>query len=66
MEIKLAAPADYQAIVALANRCYIGNLSPEEQKGGFLSANFTGEQVAEMVADPGIIVAYYVIDILKG
>lgn len=58
MEIKLATPADYQAIVTLANQYYIGNLSPEEQKGGFLSAKFTCEQIAEMAADPGIIVAH--------
>lgn len=58
MEIKPATPDDYQDIVTLANRYYVGNLSPEEQKSGFLSVSFTREQIAEMAADPGIIVTH--------
>jgi len=52
-----AKPEDYPAILRLQTANYIANLSEEERTEGFLSAEFTPEQVAEMAEDLGIMVA---------
>ena len=52
-----ATPQDYSAIFSLQRANYIANLSEEERKQGFLSAQFTPEQVAVMAEDLGITVA---------
>jgi hypothetical protein len=52
-----AAAGDYQGIIELQTRCYMGNLTPEKRRGGFLSAEFTLPQVAAMAQDLGIVVA---------
>jgi hypothetical protein len=48
---------DYPAILRLQAANLIGNLSMDERKQGFLSAEFSPEQVAAMAEDLGTIVA---------
>ncbi|MEK7230148.1 MAG: N-acetyltransferase [Candidatus Binatota bacterium] len=57
VEFRRAEPQDFSAILKLQSDNYIGNLAVEERKEGFLSAEFTPEQVAAMADDIGIIVA---------
>jgi predicted GNAT superfamily acetyltransferase len=52
-----AGPQDYSAILRLQSENFIGNLAPEERKEGFLSAEFTPRQVAELAEDLGATVA---------
>jgi hypothetical protein len=52
-----AGPQDYSAILRLRSENFIGNLSPEERKEGFLSDEFTSRQVAELAEDLGTTVA---------
>jgi predicted GNAT superfamily acetyltransferase len=52
-----AKPQDYSAILRLQSANFIGNLSTEERKEGFLSAEFTSRQVAEMAEDLGTTIA---------
>jgi hypothetical protein len=52
-----AKPQDYSAILRLQSENFIGNLSPEERREGFLSAEFTSRQVAEMAEDLGTTIA---------
>jgi hypothetical protein len=52
-----AASRDYGGILRLQEANFIANLSPEERLEGFLSAQFTPRQVAEMAADLGTMVA---------
>jgi len=51
-----AKPEDFPAILKHQSANYVGNLSLEERGEGFLSAEFTPDQVAEMASDLGIIV----------
>lgn len=57
VEFRRAQPRDFSAILKLQSDNYIGNLPAEERKEGFLSAEFTSDQVAAMADDIGIIVA---------
>jgi predicted GNAT superfamily acetyltransferase len=52
-----AQPQDYPAILRLQSANFIGNLSTEERKDGFLSAEFTSRQAAEMAEDLGTTIA---------
>jgi predicted GNAT superfamily acetyltransferase len=52
-----AKPQDYSAILRLQSENFIGNLSPEERREGFLSAEFASRQVAEMAEDLGTTIA---------
>ena len=52
-----AVPEDYPAILRLQSANYIANLSDEERKDGFLSAQFTLEQTAQIAEDLGTMVA---------
>jgi hypothetical protein len=52
-----AGPQDYSAILRLQTENFIGNLSPKERQEGFLSAEFTFQQVAEMAEDLGTTIA---------
>jgi len=56
-EFRRAIPQDYSAILRLQRANYIANLSDEERKEGFLSAEFTPEQVAAMAEDLGTMIA---------
>jgi hypothetical protein len=56
-EFRRARQDDYSAILRLQSVNYIANLSEEERKEGFLSAEFTPEQVAEMAQDLGTTLA---------
>lgn len=57
VEFRRAIPQDFSQILRLQSANYIGNLSVEERREGFLSAEFTVEQVAEIASDIGIVVA---------
>lgn len=57
VRFRRAAPEDYDAILQLQNANYIGNLSSEERREGFLSARFTFEQVAALAEDLGTTIA---------
>lgn len=52
-----AVPDDYRGILRLQSANFIANLSDEERKEGFLSAQFTPEQTAQMAEDLGTMVA---------
>jgi predicted GNAT superfamily acetyltransferase len=52
-----AIPADYAQILDLQSANYIANLSEEERKQGFLSAQFTQQQAAAIAEDLGTMVA---------
>jgi predicted GNAT superfamily acetyltransferase len=52
-----ALPEDYAAILKLQSANFIANLSEEERKTGFLSAEFTSEQTAQIAEDLGTMVA---------
>ncbi len=57
VEFRRARAEDFAAILRLQAANYVGNLSAEERQEGFLSAQFTPGQMAEMAEDVGIIVA---------
>jgi predicted GNAT superfamily acetyltransferase len=57
MVFRRAKPRDYSAILRLQSANFVGNLSEEQQKEGFLSAEFSPEQVAEMAEDLGTTIA---------
>ena len=57
IEYRRAGPAEYGDILRLQSANYIANLSEEERKTGFLSAEFTPEQTAQIAEDLGTIVA---------
>lgn len=56
MEIARADESDYQGILDLQSRYFVGNLSGEERKEGFLSAEFARAQIVAMASDLGIVV----------
>lgn len=55
--VRRAVPEDYPAILRLQSASYIANLSDEERSEGFLSAQFTPEQTAQIAEDLGTMVA---------
>ena len=57
MEIARAGISDYAGILDLQSRCLASNLTPEEREDGFLSAEFSLVQIADMASDLGIVVA---------
>src|SRR5215467_3331546 len=57
IEFRRAKEGDYSAILRLQAANYIDNLSAEERKQGFLSAQFSPEQISEMAGDLGITIA---------
>lgn len=57
VEYRRAQPADYEAILRLQEANFIANLSEEERRSGFLSAQFTLEQTARIAEDLGTALA---------
>lgn len=55
--LRRATPQDYPAILRLQSENFIANLSEEERKEGFLSAEFSLDQVALMAEDLGTTIA---------
>ena len=55
-EYRRAGPEDYAEIVRLQRASYIANLTEEERREGFLSAEFSLEQVAAIASDLGIAI----------
>ena len=56
IEYRRAGPEHYTGIVRLQRANYIANLSAEERLEGFLSAEFSLEQVAAIATDLGIAI----------
>jgi hypothetical protein len=52
-----AQPQDYSAILRLQSENFIGNLAEEQRSEGFLSAEFSREQVARLAEDLGTTIA---------
>lgn len=57
VEFTRAKPQHYTAILRLQSANYIANLSEQDRKEGFLSAEFTRDQVAAMAEELGIMIA---------
>jgi len=57
VEIAKAAPRDHDGILYLQSRCLLVNLSSDDRKEGFLSAEFPLAQIAAMASDLGVVVA---------
>jgi predicted GNAT superfamily acetyltransferase len=57
IEYRRAKLVDYPAILRLQSANYIANVSVQDRSAGFLSAEFTPEQVAAMAEDLGIMLA---------
>ena len=53
VEFRRSRPEDYPEVLALQSANFIGNLSEEDRKEGFLSAQFTAEQTARIAEDLG-------------
>lgn len=56
IEYRRAGPEDYAEIVRLQRANYIANLTAEERREGFLSAEFSLDQVAAIASDLGIAI----------
>jgi hypothetical protein len=56
-QYRRAIRADYARILRLQSDNYFANLSEAERKEGFLSAQFSGEQTAQIAEDLGTTVA---------
>lgn len=57
MEYRHAQTRDYSTILRIQSANFVGNMSEEEQEDGFLSAEFSPEQIEQMAEDLGIMVA---------
>jgi hypothetical protein len=57
IEFRRAVPADFSAILTLQSSNFIGHLRPEERGKGFLSAELTRDQLAEIGQDLALLVA---------
>ncbi len=57
MEFRRARPEDFSAILRLQAANLIGNLKPEYRLDGFLSAEFSRQQIAEMASEIALLVA---------
>lgn len=57
MEFRRARVEDFSAILELQASNLRGRLSPEDQREGFLSAEFTRQQLAEMTSGIALLVA---------
>ena len=64
-EYRQARKSDLVQVADLLNRYYVGNLDSVEQRNGFLSAQFSVEQLVLMNSDVGIVVCL-VDDVLAG
>ena len=56
IEYRRARPEDYAEIVRLQRANYVANLTAEERREGFLSAEFSLDQVAAIASDLGIAI----------
>ena len=56
IEYRRARLEDYAEIVRLQRANYIANLTAEERREGFLSAEFSLDQVAAIASDLGIAI----------
>jgi predicted GNAT superfamily acetyltransferase len=57
LQYRRAGAGDYQEIQQLQSANYIANLTEEERRSGFLSAQFSLEETAQIAEDLGITVA---------
>ena len=54
MEIRLAAPGDIAGVLQLQSKYFIGNLAAEARTGGFVSAEFTSQQLEDIARGSAI------------
>ena len=64
VKYRRAGSADYEGILKLQAANYVVNLSEADRREGFLSAEFSREQVAVMAEDLGIMIAVEAKDIV--
>jgi hypothetical protein len=57
IKYRKATPAEYGDILRLQSANFIANLSAQERESGFLSAQFTADQTAQIAEDLGTTVA---------
>ncbi|MFQ5902275.1 MAG: GNAT family N-acetyltransferase, partial [Candidatus Binatia bacterium] len=57
MEFRRARAEDFSDILRLQAANLIGNLNPQDRQEGFLSAEFTRQQLAEMASEIALLVA---------
>jgi predicted GNAT superfamily acetyltransferase len=57
IEYRRAKPAEYADILRIQSANFITNLTEDERTEGFLSAQFTAEQIARVAADLGTTLA---------
>jgi hypothetical protein len=57
IQVDRAASGDFDDILYLQKKYYVGNLTDEQRQEGFLSAEFSLSQITAMAEDLGIFVA---------
>ena len=58
MEILLATMDDFDGILALLKANHADNLTPEEKTEGFVTTNFTREQMETLIVqEKGVVIA---------
>lgn len=57
IELRRARPGDYPEVLALQRANFVANLTEDERKEGFLSAQFTPDQIAQIAEDLGTMLA---------
>lgn len=57
IKFRRAGSADYEAILKLQAANYVANLSEEDRREGFLSAEFSRQQIVAMAEDLGVMIA---------
>ena len=58
MELRPVTPHDIADVLQLQAASFIGNLSPEDRGGGFVSSAFTRQQLEEIAKDGALVVGY--------
>jgi L-amino acid N-acyltransferase YncA len=57
MEFRAMTRDDLPAILGIQSASYIGNLTPEQRARGFLSAEYTADELTRMAEDVAVLVA---------
>ncbi|MGH7908153.1 MAG: GNAT family N-acetyltransferase [Candidatus Binataceae bacterium] len=57
IEARRMMASDMPAILRIQLASYVGNLSPDQRAGGFLSAEYTDREIERMAADVAVMVA---------
>ncbi|HTW89215.1 MAG TPA: GNAT family N-acetyltransferase [Candidatus Binataceae bacterium] len=57
MDFRRMTRDDLPAILRIQSASFVGNLTPEQRAGGFLSAEYTAEEISRMADDVAVLVA---------